>query len=87
MAIKQSKTTLQSAEDFFVWAKNSCNNSTVSYIYISQNDYDTCDRDVRAMCDNTLVVTVPGTMKAQLPYLLERVMFHLEICLVIVLNA
>lgn len=64
MAIKQSKVTLQSAEEFFVWAKNSSNNSTVSYIYILQNDYDTCDRDVRAMCDNTLVVTVPGTMKA-----------------------
>lgn len=39
MAIKQSKATVQSAEDFFDWAKNSSNNSTVSYFYISQDDY------------------------------------------------
>lgn len=62
MAIKQSKATIQSAEEFFDWAKNSSNNSTVSYFYILQEDYDTCRRDVKALCDN--IVAVPGTMKA-----------------------
>lgn len=62
MAIRQSKGQYKALKNFFYWAKNSSNNSTVSYFYISQEDYDTCDRDVKALCDT--IVAVPGTMKA-----------------------
>lgn len=62
LAVKQNKAVIQNASDFFAWTqRQSSNESVVSYLFISQEQYDQSGEIIKGRSQDLL--PVKGTMR------------------------
>ena len=60
MAVRQAKTQIQSAEDFYNWAKSE-KGTSIKYFFVSSDEYKESEATISSLLSDS--IPVPGTMK------------------------
>ena len=60
-AVRHGKASIQGAHDFFAWSLNDCEQSKITYLFLSTEDYDRSEGFLTSACNN--ISPIQGTME------------------------